>query len=403
MEPFLRGKMKWLKNGSRGCSSQFKVLAFSYILCLVSYIFFLTSRITYLNRNKYFCPSLKRFLRSSKSYIMFKSLLVILFTCCTGGFLMAQNNLEIKGTGSGIYLEHIVAPKESFYSIGRMYNVSPKELATFNHLKAGSGLEIGQDLKIPLNKNNFLQEGKATGNEALIPVYHKIASGETLYRLGVNYNKVPLASLKKWNHLTSDGVSVGASMIVGYLKVDKSLSPLAKRNSGAPADVAVNEPKAEIPVSQPEAMPEKSEPVKEAAKAKPENSEVQNTQPAATVVPANNNQNVKSSEGSGYFKNLYNQQNQQTSTVDKSGSAGVFKSTSGWQDGKYYCFNNDAQAGSIVKITNNATGKTVYAKVLDVIPDIKQNAGLVIVVSNAAAQELGAGENKFDCVVSYGK
>jgi hypothetical protein len=45
----------------------------------------------------------------------------------------------------------------------------------------------------------------------------------------------------------------------------------------------------------------------------------------------------------------------------------------------------------------------VYAKVLDAIPDIKQNSGLAIVISNAAAEELGAGENKFDCVVSYAK
>ena len=86
-----------------------------------------------------------------------------------------------------------------------------------------------------------------------------------------------------------------------------------------------------------------------------------------------------------------------------SGSAGVFKSTSGWQDGKYYCFNNDAAPGTVLKVTNNATGKSVYAKVLDAIPDIKQNSGLSVVLSNAAAEELGTGENKFDCVLSYVK
>ena len=327
---------------------------------------------------------------------MFKSFLLFLGVL-TANFLFAQqNHLQIKGTGSDLYLEHVVAPKESFYSIGRMYNVSPKELALFNHLKAGSGLEIGENLKVPLNKNNFLQEGKASANEALIPVYHNVASGETLYRLGVNYDKVPLSSLKRWNHLSSDAVSVGVPMIVGYLKVDKSLSALA-RKSEAPADVAVNEPKTEVPVSQPEVASQKTEPVKEAPKT--EEPQVTNSQPAT----APTNQNVNNAEGSGYFKNLYNQQNQANTPINKSGSAGVFKSTSGWQDGKYYCFNNDAAPGSILKVTNNATGKAVYAKVLDAIPDIKQNSGLVIVISNAAAQELGVGENKFDCVVTYGK
>ena len=70
---------------------------------------------------------------------------------------------------------------------------------------------------------------------------------------------------------------------------------------------------------------------------------------------------------------------------------------------KYYCFNNNAVAGTVVKITNIATGKSVYAKVLDVIPDIKQNEGLSVILSNAAANELGAGENNFSCILSFGK
>ena len=102
---------------------------------------------------------------------MSRWLMVIFFTFITSNFLFAQqNNLEIKGTGNDLYIEHAVAPKESFYSIGRMYNVNPKELASFNHLKLTSGLNIGENLKVPLDKNNFLQEGKATNSQALIPV-----------------------------------------------------------------------------------------------------------------------------------------------------------------------------------------------------------------------------------------
>jgi len=105
----------------------------------------------------------------------------------------------------------------------------------------------------------------------------------------------------------------------------------------------------------------------------------------------------------GYFKKLYNDQSASKSPIDGAGSAGVFKSTSGWQDGKYYCFNNDAPPGSVVKVTDNATNKSIYAKVLDAIPDIKQNSGLSIIISNSAAEELGAQDAKFDCALSYVK
>ena len=100
---------------------------------------------------------------------------------------------------------------------------------------------------------------------------------------------------------------------------------------------------------------------------------------------------------------MYNDQAEKKSPVNETGSAGVFKSTSGWQDGKYYCFNNEAPPGAIIKVTDNVTNKSVYAKVLDAIPDIKQNSGLTIILSNAAAEELGAGDTKFDCALSYVK
>jgi len=57
--------------------------------------------------------------------------------------------------------------------------------------------------------------------------------------------------------------------------------------------------------------------------------------------------------------------------------------------------------GTIVKITDQAMGKSVYAKVLWQLPDMKESAGLTIRVSNAAAAELGEGEGRFSVGVSY--
>jgi hypothetical protein len=41
--------------------------------------------------------------------------------------------------------------------------------------------------------------------------------------------------------------------------------------------------------------------------------------------------------------------------------------------------------------------------VLDLIPDVKQNNGLIIRISNAAADALGATENKLDFTLNYSK
>lgn len=332
---------------------------------------------------------------------MFKSLLLIIFTFITSGLLFGQQNeFEIQGNTNNLYLEHTVSPKENFYSLGRMYNVNPKELAAYNHLHFQSGLDLGQSIKIPLTKTNFTQISKPEANYNLIPLYHTVATGETLYRLGVNYHKVSLAALKKWNNMTSDAVSVGNRMIVGYLKVDKQLSSLNINNTNATA-TTVSEPKESNPVSQPVMQAPQNSAAKEKSTENTATS-TPSTQTEEPVAVQANPVNGKSGNFSGgVFKQLYSEQTATKAPESKSGTAGVFKSTSGWQDGKYYCFSNDAAAGTILKISNSASGKSVYAKVLDTIPDIQQNSGLIVVISNAAASELGTGDNKFDCSVAY--
>jgi hypothetical protein len=98
----------------------------------------------------------------------------------------------------------------------------------------------------------------------------------------------------------------------------------------------------------------------------------------------------------GYFKNDFTDGGKSTT-----GPAGIFKSTSGWQDGKYYALMNNVPVGTIVKINVPSTGRSVYAKILGQLPDMKESGGLTVRISNAAASELGEGEGKFAVEVRY--
>ena len=348
------------------------------------------------------------FLISVKTLIMVKWLSIFLFTFMIGGVAVAQkNSLTIEGTSPDLYLVHTVTPKENFYSIGRMYNVSAKDLAAYNHLQFQNGLAVGQSLKIPLKENNFSQSFSTTNGEALIPVYHTVEPKESLYRVSLHYNKVPLDDIKKWNHLQSNEISIGAPLIVGYLKVAKDESPLATGVVSPVNNVAANEPaqtKSDAHAIPPVVNAERLPPVKKPDDDQQEKKVVETTtpeEPKAKTIAVNTKSNINFS--GGYFKRLYDQQTATKAPVSETGSDGVFKSTSGWQDGKYYCFNNDATPGAVIKITDNATNKSVYAKVLDAIPDIKQNSGLSIIISNSAAEELGAEDASFTCNLSYVK
>ncbi len=358
------------------------------------------------------------FLLADKLSAMVKWLSIFAVTLVISSGIFAQKTLIIGGISPKLYILHKVVPKENFYSIGRLYNVSPKELAAYNNLQFENGLNIGESLKIPLTESNFSQSEPAGAGEVLVPVYHAIQPKEGLYRVSINYNKVPIPSLKKWNHLQADAVSAGTPLIVGYLKVLKDESPLAGKGVRPDMDAAVvirQEPKQENAKSEgvkqesakpenvkPDVTPERLPPVKNPEVVKQESKEVpQKEEPKSTVTTVKTKSNINFS--GGYFKKLYDTQVENKSPVNENGSGATFKSTSGWQDGKYYCFNNDAPPGTIIRITDYATGKSVYAKVLDAIPDIKQNSGLAVIMSNAAAEELGAEDSTFNCSLSYVK
>src|SRR5258705_9697361 len=101
---------------------------------------------------------------------MKKFFLSFLFLMFGAHFLCAQKaDLLIKSSDKGLYLEHKVVAKESFYSVGRLYNVSPKSIASFNKLDMTKGLFIDQKIRVPLTDTNFTQNGnKGTA------VYYKV-------------------------------------------------------------------------------------------------------------------------------------------------------------------------------------------------------------------------------------
>src|SRR5215218_4107089 len=64
---------------------------------------------------------------------MKKSLLLVAFLLHFT-FAFAQNQLLVQRNEKGLFLNHKVMAKENYYSIGRLYNVTPKEIEALNNL-----------------------------------------------------------------------------------------------------------------------------------------------------------------------------------------------------------------------------------------------------------------------------
>ena len=267
-----------------------------------------------------------------------------------------RNQLRLQKGAKGFYLEHKVAAKQSFFSLSRMYNVHPRFLADYNKLDYKKGLQIDQGIWIPLTDTNY-ERTQANG----VPVYLKAVSDDVLTDMA-QFAGIRPADMQCWNTYTGNEIKKGSSWIVGFLKTqelkDQQVKITCTQKSPTPQTVQT----------------------------------VQTVQAVPSNLPA-----------SSTFQSDYLEQIKKTPVSQQLNvMASVFKTSSGWQDGKYYLLIDNLIPGTIIKLINPANQKEVYAKVLGEMSRIKQNEGLDIRISNAAAAMLEVPENaKFNLQIHY--
>lgn len=122
------------------------------------------------------------------------------------------------------YLTHLVTPKQTLYSISKLYNVSMETICEMNpELKTGN-LKIGAKLKLPNTHYNpnvveevkntpKAEEPKMVENTQVNKVVHKVQPKETLYRISKQYG-VSVRELQLLNPSIGSGLPVGYDLVV---------------------------------------------------------------------------------------------------------------------------------------------------------------------------------------------
>ena len=341
-----------------------------------------------------------------------KKLMAVALLLFFYSFVFSQE-LLIKSGSKGSYLEHKVVAKEGLFPLGRKYNVHPRHIANFNGIDFNKGLSIGQKINIPLTDTNF----KQNVNKG-VPVYY-VAEKESIANISIK-SKAQINELRGWNNLSTENVSAGTKLIVGFLitnemqdkvvtitpktvVVEESVSNVKKQETSENKQ-PVNEPKKDVVAEESVSNVKKAEEQKKQTEpAVKETPPVVKEEPKKIDPPVVKPQGSMNEEGTGYFKsNFFQQVKKAPVSKDQTVTSSIFKTQSGWQDAKYYLLINGVEPGTIVKITNPSNSKTVYAKVLYSMDKIRQNQGVDMRISDAAASSLAVSEtDKFILKVNY--
>jgi LysM repeat protein len=95
---------------------------------------------------------------------------------------------------------HTVQKGETLFSIAQKYDITVQQIKDWNNLTSNA-LEVGQQLKI--------KSQKSSANT----IIHTVSKGETLYAISKKYG-VSLSSLRNWNDLQKDALSVGQKLTI---------------------------------------------------------------------------------------------------------------------------------------------------------------------------------------------
>jgi LysM repeat protein len=248
--------------------------------------------------------------------------------------------------------KHVVAAKETLYSIARQYNTSVDELKKANNL-TDNGLSLGQELIIPSKAK--LPEAPTISQVKSTDGVHIVKAKETMYSISRLYG-ISVQQLKDWNSL-QDELPIGKQLFVSPPKYSSQPS------------VAAVKPIPPAPTPSPTTVPSPA-----------------TTPTASTTTPI---APIKISEG--------------VIGTDEVKEAGFAELMVGIDAGrKYLGQHRSIKPGTIIKVRNEATNQEVFVRISSPLP-AGASSDIVIRISKSAYDRLGATDPKFRMELTYFK
>ena len=313
--------------------------------------------------------------------------------------------------------KHTVKAGESLYAIARNYSVSVKDLIAANAaLENNTAIKPGQVIVIPSAGAANVAPPRATAvatTPAATPKAttsttpsqpvkvrtHTVAKGETFYAICKKYGVSP-SDVKKWNNLSDLNVRIGQKLIVAKENKQASYTPVAvastpdtqyQQEDVRPRNEAI------IPSDKPSSLALEQEQIAAAEKAK------EAAEQAAVAKPAPVADGLRTaSSNPGEYRGIFNSYPVNGYKIKKNRGAATYLSdnTTGNQ---YLAFYNNAETGSIIRVTNMMNLKTIYVKVMGKVPPADAAQEVVLKLTSKAADELGVIDEKFLVeVAAYG-
>lgn len=238
---------------------------------------------------------------------------------------------------------HEVKPQETIFTIAKKYDTTADYLRQLNNLSTNT-LKVGQSILVP--KTEKIASTKATPITAPTPAEpsfeHVVTNGETIYSIAQKY-QLTTYQLKTYNNLASTELKVGQKLIIKGEKPNM-VSTASQNTDDEPTDST-------------------------------ETLKNPNLKRPAAVYGLNK--------------------------IEEKGT-GVWISDPDLDQNKMLILHRTAPVGTIIQITNPMTNRSTFAKVVGKFTENETTKDVIIVMTKAVADAVGALDKRFFCNLIYG-
>ena len=293
--------------------------------------------------------------------------IILLFTFISH-ISIAQDSLWIKVSEEKPFITHKSSSNESLFTIAKIYSAPPAQLADVNNIALQQVVAAGKKVDIPVDSYNYIKENNVLKSK---PLYYKVKKEDNLIAISRLF-KVSQSVIQKWNGLLDTKLNPGKILKVGWVAYDK-----------------LSEPKPAVKNA------------KDASKPFQVRDSIRNAKELPITILDSKEDSVAVDEKPSAYEILYDQQVMSMNITEESGAAVFYDLKMKAPKDVYYAFHNMANKGTILKITNPANGKFIFAKVIGTIPNLKDYHNALIGLSDNAASVLGARDTKMFCNIKY--
>ena len=281
--------------------------------------------------------------------------LCFIILACKANASIKIDSISVENLNGKKTIVHKVEAKETYYSIGRKYNVTPQSIIQFNSNRT---LQIGTILRVPTDRWYSTQRPDIASNKSedatsskMAVIDYKVGPREYLIAIARKFNTT-VEDIKTLNHLTSNNLAVGQIIKVPYGTATEITPPQA-----APLDT----PKAEARTS-------------------------------STQIDSSLNAGDRLKLPPARYG---------LREVDEQGVA-IWIADENLDGTKMLALHQTAPIGTVIKITNPMTGKSTFTKVVGKFTQNESTKGAIIVITKATAELVGALDKRFQATIVYG-